>query len=292
MRALKILRNIILFILIWAVTTAAVFTAAAFISIKVNKRMNERVKITKYTYSDADIPSGFDGYKLLVISDLHNAPFGDQIDELVYESDPDVILMLGDMPQLPDYSVTESSAIGKAVGKDYPIYAVSGNHETQGEGYDKIIDAWKGHNITPLENDTVWLDRGGDSSLLSGLKDPKQDNVSDSRLNEMRRFIKDSLPEKKAFSILLCHRAGLYPEFKDCGANLILSGDLHGGIIKLPFVGGLIGKEHELFPEYSYGYIKEGGSSAMIVSGGCDKNPKKVRFFNQPELVLITLKSL
>lgn len=291
MRVLKILRNIILFILIWAVTTAVVFTAAAFISIKVNKRMNEKVTVKKYTYSDPDIPSGFDGYKLLVISDLHNAPFGDQIADLVYESNPDVIVMLGDMSQLPDHSVTESSKIGKSVGKDYSIYAVSGNHETQGDGYDEIIDAWKGHNITPLENDTVLLESGGDSALLIGLKDPKHDNVSEKRLNDMRDFIRDSLPEKKAFSILLSHRAGLYPELKDTGVDLILSGDLHGGIIRLPFVGGLIGKDYEMFPKYSYGYIKEGSSAAMIVSGGCDKNPKKVRFFNQPELVLITLKS-
>ena len=28
----------------------------------------------------------------------------------------------------------------------------------------------------------------------------------------------------------------------------------------------------------------------MIVSGGCDKNPEKVRVFNQPEVVLVTLK--
>ena len=52
----------------------------------------------------------------------------------------------------------------------------------------------------------------------------------------------------------------------------------------------MIGKDFDLFPKYSYGFIKEGSSSAMIVSGGCDKNPQKKRVFNQPELVLITLK--
>ena len=290
MKALKILRNIILFILIWAVTTALVFSAAVLISVQVNNNLNEHVTVKQYTYMDAGIPAGFDGYKILVISDLHDAPFGDQITEQIRRQNPDVIVMTGDMSQLPASSVQVSSAIGKAVGGDYPIYAVSGNHETQGDGYDEIISAWKGHNITPLENDKVWLDHGGDSILLIGLKDPKQDVVSESRLEDMRAFIRDSIPGKDTFSILLSHRAGLYPDLKDEGANLILSGDLHGGIIRLPIIGGLIGKDFDLLPRYSYGYIKEGSSSAMIVSGGCDKNPKKRRVFNQPELVLVTLK--
>ncbi len=291
MRVLKMLRNVVLFILIWAVTTAVVFSVASFIIIKINRHLNENVTVTRYTYADPDIPSGFDGYKILVISDLHDAPFAEQIINLIYENKPDVIVMTGDMAQLPDNSVQESAKIGKAVGKDFPIYAVSGNHETQGEGYYEIIDSWEWHNITPLENGTAWLDSGGDSILLIGLKDPIQSNVSDDCLEEMRKFVKDSIPETGTFSILLNHRAGLYPELKDTGVNLILSGDLHGGIVRLPLLGGLIGKDVDLFPQYAYGYVKEKDSAAMIVSGGCDKNPRKKRFLNQPELVLITLKA-
>lgn len=59
--------------------------------------------------------------------------------------------------------------------------------------------------------------------------------------------------------------------------DLILSGHLHGGIIRLPFVGGLVGKnkEESLLPGYAYGTYKEGDSATMIVSGGCDKNDKR-----------------
>lgn len=87
------------------------------------------------------------------------------------------------------------------------------------------------------------------------------------------------------------HRAGLYPEIKDTGVDLILSGDMHGGIIRLPFVGGLIGKrmQGDILPKYEYGFIQEDNASAMIVSGGCDKNPEKKRYFNPPEVVLVTL---
>ena len=287
MRVLKIFRNIVLFILIWAVTTAVVFAVAAFIVMKVNKRQIENVTVTKYTYTDPDLPNSFDGYKILVISDLHDAPFSGQIIDLIRKNKPDVIVMTGDMSQLPAGSVQESAKIGKAVGKEIPIYAVSGNHERQGDYYDEIIESWEWHNIIPLENDTAWLDRKNDSILLIGLKDPKQDDVSEERLEEMRTFVRDAIPKKKTFTILLNHRAGLYPELKDTGVDLILSGDLHGGVIRLPFVGGLIGKDKK----YAYGVVKEKGGATMIVSGGCDKNPKKPRLLNQPELVLVTLKA-
>lgn len=291
MRVLKIFRNIVLFILIWAVTTAVVFAVAAFIVMKVNKRQIENVTVTKYTYTDPDLPNSFDGYKILVISDLHDAPFSGQIIDLIRKNKPDVIVMTGDMSQLPAGSVQESAKIGKAVGKEIPIYAVSGNHERQGDYYDEIIESWEWHNIIPLENDTAWLDSKNDSILLIGLKDPMQDDVSEERLEEMRTFVRDAIPKKKTFTILLNHRAGLYPELKDTGVDLILSGDLHGGVIRLPFVGGLIGKDNELFPKYTYGVVKEKGGATMIVSGGCDKNPKKPRLLNQPELVLVTLKA-
>lgn len=290
MRFLKVLKKIVLFILLWALTNAIVLPAALFITVKINDRLNESVTVKRYTYSDPDLPSGFDGYRILVISDLHDAPFSDQIIDLIRKQDPNVVVMTGDMSQLPEWSVQESAKIGKAVGGEYPIYAVSGNHERQGDGYEEILASWKWHNIVALENDTARLECGNDSILLIGLKDPKQEPVSEGRLEEMRAFVRGSLPEEKTFSILLNHRAGLYPELKDTGVDLILSGDLHGGIVRLPFVGGLFGKDFEMYPSYAYGYVKEGDSAAMIVSGGCDKNPKKKRFLNQPELVLITLK--
>ena len=100
------------------------------------------------------------------------------------------------------------------------------------------------------------------------------------------------LSKEDLFTILLSHRANLYPDIKDTGVDLILSGHFHGGIIRLPFLGGIIGNDEEgdLLPKYEYGMIKEGDSATMIVSGGCDKNPKKRRFFNPPEVLLITLK--
>ena len=119
------------------------------------------------------------------------------------------------------------------------------------------------------------------------------DIVTDEKIDAIRGNIKYQLSRRKDyFTILLSHRADLYPQIKDTGVDLILSGHIQGGIVRLPFVGGLIDRNRKvsLSVDYEYGVYKEGESATMIVSAGCDKNPQKRRFFNPPEVLLITLK--
>lgn len=264
-----------------------------FLILGINKKKNGTVVLTQYAFAHEEIPSAFDGYKIMFISDLHEAPFAGQIIAHIRRAKPDIVAFGGDMVQLPDSSVDETIKIAEAVTEKYPdikLYAVSGNHETQGGSYDKIIKKISEANIIPLDNDSVCINKGLDSILLIGVKDPKDDEVSDKKIEKMRAQIKSEFPDGPCFSVLLMHRADLYPEIKNSGADLILSGHLHGGIVRLPFIGGLIGKEDTgVLPKYEYGFIREGDSACMIVSGGCDMNPKKERFFNPPEVVLITL---
>ena len=271
-------------------TVTATVIVFALIILGINGFINNRVVLTKYTFTHCEVPKGFKGYKILMISDLHEAPFAEQIEKYINTEKPDIVVFTGDMVQLPYDSIDETVKLAKAVD-NIPIYAISGNHDTQCGAYDKIIQTLWDVNVIPLDNDSVCLEKDGDTILLIGVKDPKHEDVSEEKLKKIRKQIKGEFPDGPCFSILLNHRADMYPEIKDTGADLILSGHLHGGIIRLPFVGGVIGQNSKniFFPEYDYGFVKEGESAAMIVSGGCDKNPKKKRYFNPPEVVLITL---
>lgn len=270
--------------------TLCVFIIFALAAFGINEVINNRVRLTEYTFIHPEVPDGFDGYRIMHISDLHEAPFAEQIIKHIDARKPDIVVITGDMVQLPDSSIYETLKIGRAV--DVPIYAVTGNHDTQCGAYDEIMEALDETDIIPLDNDSVCLEKGGDTILLLGIKDPSENEVSQNKVEKIRKIIEKQFPDGPCFSILLSHRADLYPEIKDTSADLILSGHLHGGIIRLPFAGGLIGKDHEhpFFPEYEYGLIQEDGAASMIVSGGCDKNPKKKRYFNPPEVVLITLR--
>ncbi len=257
-----------------------------------NRTINQKVVLTKYNFEHSEIPETFDGFKILMISDLHNAPFSQLILEHIADSRPDIIVFTGDMAQLPDDNISETLKIAKGVQGKIPIYAVSGNHEIQNKGYwDITCDLWD-NGIYCLEDDSVAIERGEDSFLLVGLADPEHDFLTSEQYADACREIDEEFPDGPCFSVLLNHRADMYPKIKDTRADLILSGHLHGGVVRLPFVGGVIGETNEVtFPKYDYGYYKEGDSAAMIVSGGCDLNPKKMRFFNSPEVVLITLKA-
>ena len=269
--------------------------AAAAVVFAVNHNINGHVKLTEYTFAHNDIPDAFNGYRIMMISDLHEAPFAEQILEHIETSKPDVILFCGDLVQLPDYSFEEAKKIADGVGGTIPMYAVSGNHETQNEEYEHIVGNLWDAGIEWLENDSKKIKRSGAVIYIIGTKDIRHDDVLYEDVKaEVLPEIESELPEDSgAFTILLNHRANMYPYLKNSGIDLILSGHLHGGVVRLPFLGGLFGDkayEGSLLPEYDRGYYRE-GAAAMIVSAGCDKNPAKARFMDQPEVLLITLDS-
>ena len=248
----------------------------------VNDKLNQTVMVTKYTFADEKIPSAFSNCKLMVISDLHNADFSEQIIKKVKKHNPDYVVITGDMVQLPDHDIDNTVKIAKALADmEIPLYAVSGNHDRQCGKYDEIIDILWANDVYMLENSSIRLEKDGESIALIGIKDPRHDEITDEKMRVIRGNIEYELSRRNLFSILLSHRADLYPGIKDTGVDLILSGHLHGGIVRLPFVGGIIGRngKNSLFPDYEYGIFKEGNSATMIVSGGCDKNPDKRRYF-------------
>ena len=272
----------------------ALVIVALLLLLFLNDKANQKVRITRYTYSDKEIPAPFDGCKIMMISDLHNADFSEDIIKHIEKEKPDYVVITGDMVQLPDSSLENTIKIAEAVTKmNIPIYAVSGNHDRQCGKYEELLEILWTYDVYMLEYDSVRFEKDGESIVLMGIQDPRHDIVPDEKIAAIRGNIKNQLSRRKDyFTILLSHRADLYPLIKDTGVDLILSGHMHGGIIRLPFVGGIIGgnEKNSIFPDYEYGVYKEDENATMIVSGGCDKNPAKRRFFNPPEILLITLK--
>ena len=280
-------------IFIWLLIAAAALAAAAAGIWKYNIALNKTVRLTEYTFDTDKIPYAFDGYKLIVISDIHNADFSDQIVSMINSQQPDAVLFTGDLVQLPDDDLTNTIKILDETADLIPTYVISGNHESQNFSYYDISCELEDHGAVFIDNKSVYLWKNNEKIRLIGVMDPPVDELDENSINKMRKtVISNTEGNEEYFTIAACHRSNAYPHLKDLPADLILSGHLHGGIIRLPFIGGVIGKsEAGLFPEYDYGMYKEGHAS-MIVSGGCDNNPKKRRFFNPPEILLITLKKM
>ena len=81
-----------------------------------------------------------------------------------------------------------------------------------------------------------------------------------------------------------------FKDYANWGANLTFSGHVHGGIMQVPFIGGVISPKLKLFPEYDKGLFENSGKY-MILSGGLGNHTIKFRINNLPEIVLVTLEN-
>lgn len=90
------------------------------------------------------------------------------------------------------------------------------------------------------------------------------------------------------FVLWLYHRNDTLTGFPGLPVDLVLSGHAHGGIVRLPFIGGLLDVHRKLGAEYEKGMYEE-NNTVMIVSRGLGNSIVVPRFLNRPELVCVTL---
>lgn len=104
-----------------------------------------------------------------------------------------------------------------------------------------------------------------------------------------------SLSGYDGFKILLFHRANLFDEIKTYPFDLILSGHMHGGQIRLPYLGGVLAPlssalshRRMIFPQYTAGRVDSNGKT-MIINRGLSNTLPFPRFGNPCEVGIITL---
>ena len=89
--------------------------------------------------------------------------------------------------------------------------------------------------------------------------------------------------------MLLAHRNNYFPEqYSLLGADLVISGHGHGGVIRLPFTDGLVSTDRTFFPSYTAGLYRENGSTLFVTRGLGNSGPS-FRLFNRPEVAVVTL---
>ena len=92
-----------------------------------------------------------------------------------------------------------------------------------------------------------------------------------------------------AFLLLLTHRNDQLPQWSALGVQAVLAGHCHGGVVRLPFVGGLFGTDRRLFPAWDAGLYRQ-GETALYVSRGLGYTNVHFRLFNRPEVAVIVLR--
>lgn len=254
---------------------------------------NVTVGVTHYRVVSAKIPAEFQNYRIAVISDLHNAVFGEnneQLVKLIKNEKPDIIAITGDLIDASKTDIDMAELLVQQLVAIAPCYYVTGNHEAWiGEKYDDLEQRLLNAGVNVLHDESLQITKNSEIIQLAGLDDP---DFTDRDHSIQESMIKTKLSglklNKEMFSVLLSHRPEVFPAYVSENIDLVLSGHAHGGQFRLPFVGGLVAPNQGLFPKYDAGLFKENGTT-MIVSRGIGNSIIPIRFNNRPEIVIVEL---
>lgn len=239
---------------------------------------NLTVGLTSLTITEDNLPMAFHGLRIAHVSDLHNTARWKQAVKQLEKAKPDIICITGDIVDANRTDVELALAFAAEAVKIAPCYYVTGNHELLAEqaAYERLIAGLKALGVTVLENEAVMLERGDEQLRLVGT--PWGSSL-----------YQGALSEYDGYSVLLAHDPKDFESYAAAGYDLVMSGHVHGGQFRLPFLGGLYGPGQGILPEYDSG-VYSSGVTDMVVSRGIGNSVFPVRFNNRPEVILITLK--
>ncbi len=229
-----------------------------------------------------DLPTAFDGYRILLLTDLHLDGLEGLVDktiEIVRETSADACILGGDY-RMETYgpfaeALFQLNRLLPEIKAPDGIFAVLGNHDCV-----EMMDAVQG--VSFLVNDSRCIERNGDRIWLVGADDCHYYKAH----NLQHAF--DGVPQG-AFSIFISHSNEIYREARVYGPKLFLCGHTHAGQIKIPPFGPVF--THSKAPRHMCEGRWEFEKMAGYTSGGVGVSGVPVRFNSKGEITVITLKS-
>ena len=250
---------------------------------------NCSLQTTETAHVSPALPPAFDGLRIVELADLHGRVFGRGSRRLlaaVRRAEPDLICIDGDLfDEHTDLAMLPPLLRGLCAIA--PVYYVTGNHEWRVPGLRGILAQMRACGVTVLQDDWRVLRRGEDALIVAGTDDP----CGPAERKTPAELIADIRADagEAAFLLLLAHRNDQLPQWSALGVQAVLAGHCHGGVVRLPFVGGLFGTDRRLFPAWDAGLYRQ-GETALYVSRGLGYTNVHFRLFNRPEVAVIVLR--
>lgn len=263
-----------------------------------------RFVVREYTIESEKIKDGID---LAVMADLHNKQYGSKnakLFEALDKVNPHVVMVAGDMlTAKPGKGYERAASFMEKVAAKFPVYYGLGNHEYRmkiypedyGTEFAEYVDCLEKAGIQVLDNE---------SALIQVKREQRMTNIRVSGVSIERFYYKRfrkiymsdeyleglvGKADEGAYQILLAHNPEYFDTYADWGADLTLSGHVHGGIMRLPFFGGVLSPKLVFFPKYDGGhFIRK--NRHMVLSRGLGMHTIPIRIFNPAELVVVHLK--
>ena len=262
--------------------------AMACVLIIIDSRL--RLVTTKYELFSQRLPVSFDGFKVVQLSDLHNTQFGENNSRLlaaVEKEKPDIIILTGDFID-KESDIPDQADLYKSLTKISPVYFVSGNHDWASGAISTLKETLKNAGCVYLSNEITEITVGNEKIILCGVEDPNgpSDMLSP---DQVVASVRTQYPDH--FVILLGHRNYWAEKYPNLDVDVIFCGHAHGGVVRLPFLGGVAGPGGELFPQWDAG-VFDCGKYKLVISRGLGDNfaIPVPRFLNNPQILSVTLK--
>jgi predicted MPP superfamily phosphohydrolase len=258
---------------------------------------SNRFVVREYTVTSDKITRDED---ILLLADLHGKRYGESNRRLLKRINKlkfDRIYTVGDMLNAPSTldNFDTSVEFMRAMASYGKVYYSLGNHEYRAknntDAYGILFDAYEtimnAFGIKLMDNEKASFE----NTDVYALSISKMYYNRGKRLPMEKEDVSNLIgePDPSKFNILLAHNPEYFDAYASWGADLVLSGHMHGGVIRL--FKGMISSRFTLFPKYDGGYFKK-NNAQMVVSRGLGAHTIPFRLFNPAEIVLIHLKSV
>ena len=259
-------------------------------------------KIFEYEINTAKLPAGSSGPVFVMLADLHNHSYGsgnERLAEAIFAQKPDGVLVAGDLligcPGVDFMPALE--LIRRLREGGLPVFYGNGNHEQKtrlfpeifGDRYAVFADRICRAGVRLLVNDKWYLP---DYNMeIYGLEVGREYYHKPTKMPMSEAYMEEMLgkADENRYNLLIAHNPEYFDNYAAWGADLTVSGHIHGGLMRLPVLGGVISPRLCLFPHYDGGRFTKAGRE-MILSRGLGTHTLPIRIFNPGELVVIHLK--
>jgi predicted MPP superfamily phosphohydrolase len=252
------------------------------------------VEVTRPRIAVSRLPKGFEGFRVVQLSDFHISPFmtADEIRRCVTIANG----LKGDLVALTgDYVADDPAAQGEVVQAlaglraPFGVFGCLGNHEIYTETEDSITRLFAAAGIRILRQERTPIESHGDVLNLIGVDYQQRRSSRDHDGHLVDRYLEGSekLVMPDVVNILLSHNPNSFDRAAELGIDLTLAGHSHGGQLALSFINRSLALVYPETPYVSGRYEKRG--SQLYVNRGIGTTGPPIRIGARPEITVLEL---
>ena len=241
------------------------------------------LKIHEYGIVNEKLPESFHGLKIIHFSDIHYGQTTDlkDIKKIVTEINnlkPDIVIFTGD---LFNNNITPTDKEIKNITKELnkietSLYKYSISGDSDKKSYNTFQKVFEDANFIILNNSNDLLYYKNETPIkIVGLTD----------ITDLENAFKEETAQE-SFTITIMHEPDNIDLLSKYRIDIAFSGHSLGGLIKIPFIGGIIKKDGANKYVEDYHVVN---NTKLFVSSGIGTDNLKFRLFNKPSINLYRL---